>query len=248
MLPDQFAPDPTSGGSSSDTTTDGATGAGPHRSGDPIYGLAIIDLLGVLAYGKLMTYRIMSADTAAAPDLGLAADLASFAVAEFHHYESIVGRLTALGADPVSAMAPFRGAIDAYHDRTAAHTWLERLVKAYVGDGISSDFFGEMGALLDPRSRYLVELVVESRAKEQFVVAVVRDAIRHDRRVADRLALWARRLVGEAITQAQTVAADRDALAGLIVGRGADLGEIGRILSRLTDAHTTRMERLGLSA
>jgi tRNA-(MS[2]IO[6]A)-hydroxylase (MiaE)-like len=58
--------------------------------------------------------------------------------------------------------------------------------------------------------------------------------------------------VGEALSQAQRVAADRDALASLLVGSpgraGADLAELMRMFGRLTQAHSRRMELLGLSA
>ena len=85
-----------------------------------------------------------------------------------------------------------------------------------------------------------------------FAVEKVRAAIEADPTVAGRLALWGRRLVGEALSQAQRVAAEREAMSTLLVGGadrpGADLAEIGRMLSRLTDAHTRRMESLGLAA
>jgi hypothetical protein len=48
------------------------------------------------------------------------------------------------------------------------------------------------------------------------------------------------------------VAADREALASLLVGSvdrpGADLAELVRMFSRLTEAHSRRMGQLGLSA
>jgi hypothetical protein len=73
--------------------------------------------------------------------------------------------------------------------------------------------------------------------------------------VAGRLALWGRRLVGEMLSQAQRVAAERDALSRMLVGDleteglpGFDLAEVGRMFARLTEAHTRRMQALGLSA
>jgi hypothetical protein len=65
--------------------------------------------------------------------------------------------------------------------------------------------------------------------------------------VAGRLALWARRLVGEALTQAQRVGVDRDALTGLLVGVG-DLDALAAIFNRIMAAHGRRMAALGLSA
>ena len=81
----------------------------------------------------------------------------------------------------------------------------------------------------------------------EFAVDRVRAAIAADPIVAGRLALWARRLVGEALTQAQRVALDRPALAGMFAGMG-DLAEVAELFQRLTDAHSARMTRLGLSS
>ena len=67
-------------------------------------------------------------------------------------------------------------------------------------------------------------------------------------RVAGRLALWARRLVGEALGQAQRVAAERESLARLLVGDAASqLGDVGRMFAALADAHAARMAALGLA-
>jgi hypothetical protein len=142
--------------------------------------------------------------------------------------------------------------VDAFHERTAPSDWLEGLVKAYVGDGIATDFYREVSAYVDPSTRELVHRVLEDTGHAEFVVATVRAAIEADPRVSGRLALWGRRLVGEALSQAQRVAADRDALAAVLVGgvdgSGADLAEIGRMFARLTENHTRRMGRLGLTA
>jgi hypothetical protein len=59
--------------------------------------------------------------------------------------------------------------------------------------------------------------------------------------------------MGEALSQAQRVAAERDALAGLVAGSGAggggmDLVELGRMFTRITEQHTKRMAALGLAA
>jgi hypothetical protein len=54
--------------------------------------------------------------------------------------------------------------------------------------------------------------------------------------------------VGEALGQAQRVAAEREPLARLLVGGDADqLGDIGRMFARLTDQHAARMAALGLA-
>ncbi len=145
-------------------------------------------------------------------------------------------------------MQPFVAAVDAFHARTAPADWLEGLVKAYVGDGIAADFYRAVAEVLDPDTRALVRTVLADTGKTEFVVARVREAIQADPRVAGRLGLWARRLVGEALGQAQRVAADREPLARLLVGETSrQLGDIGRMFAQLTDAQAERMAALGLA-
>ena len=219
---------------------------------DPGYRAAVVDLLGALAYGELTAFSRLAADAELAPTLPDKASLGRLAVAEFHHFELLVARLKEMDADPKEAMTPFVEPVDGFHDRTRPSSWLEGLVKAYVGDGIATDFYREISAYLDPDTRALVETVLQDMGGSEFVVKSVTEAIAAEPAVAGRLALWGRRLVGEALSQAQRVAAERDALAGILVGTtdrpGADLAEIGRMFARLTDAHTRRMGRLGLSA
>lgn len=211
---------------------------------------ALADLLGALAYAELTACLQMSVDAARAPVIRVQVALAGMATVEFGHFERIAARLTALGHDPAEAMEPFVSAIGSYHDRTAPSDWLEGLVKAYVGDGIARDFYREIAVHLDPEDRELVEAVLTDGGQGALVVESVTKAIAEDPVVAGRLALWGRRLVGEAIAQAQHVAVERDALAGLIVGggpgSGLDLAELGRMITRLTEAHVARMKRLGL--
>jgi hypothetical protein len=217
-----------------------------------VYRDAVVDLLGALAYGELTGFSRLAADADLAPTLEAKAALARLAVAEFSHFELLRRRLEEMGADAQQAMQPFVAAVDAFHDRTAPSTWLEGLVKAYVGDGIASDFYREISAYLDERTHGLVTTVLTDAGQADFVVREVRAAIEADPRVSGRLALWGRRLVGEALSQAQRVAADRDELASLLVGSvdrpGADLAELVRMFGRLTEAHSARMSRLGLSA
>jgi len=205
--------------------------------------------IGLLAYALLVAFFRLVEDAALAESLADKAALAQMAVAEFSHFRLLRDRIQELDVDPDEAMRPFVAAIDEFHARTAPSDWLESLVKAYVGDGIAADFYRTVAELLDPQTRDLVLEVLKDTGHAGFAVARVRKAIEADPRVAGRLALWARRLVGEALGQAQRVAAEREALAGLLAGgEVSQLGEIGRMFAQLTDAHARRMAALGLTA
>jgi hypothetical protein len=222
------------------------------------YETAVVDLLGLVAYGELTAFERLAADAGLAPTLDGKAQLAAMATAEFGHFRLVTGRLAELGAVPNEAMAPFRPAIDAFHEHTRPADWLEGLVKAYIGDALAADFHRESARWLDAESRTVVEAVLQDMGHAAFVEEQVRAATAADPRVAGRLALWGRRIMGEALTQAQQVALHREALAALLTGgleipesAGAsvgDLAEVGKMLNRLTTAHGKRMAALGLSA
>jgi hypothetical protein len=222
----------------SDTTTDGARAAANRE--------AVVELLGALAYGELTAFERLAGDSALAPTVTDKALLAEMAVAEFAHYQRLAERLAGMGVDPEEAMAPFVDALDDFHEQTAPSDWYEGLIKAYVGDGLAADFYREVAQVLDPGTRDFVLDVLADTGHSSFAVDRVRAAIDADPAIAGRLALWARRLVGEALMQAQKVAVRRDALANLIVESG-DLAEIGRMFARITDRHSERMSALGLS-
>jgi hypothetical protein len=217
---------------------------------DPVYAAAVLDLLGALAYGELMAFDRLAEDSRMAPTMEDKAALAAMASAEFGHFGALRDRLTHLGADPFAAMEPFRIPIDAFHSHTRPADWLEGLIKAYVGDGLAADFYREVAAYVDAETRAFVLQTLEDTGHSEFAVDRVRKAIELDPRLAGRLALWARRLLGEALSQAQRVAAERDALTALLAGGvdrpGMDLAAIGRMFTRLTENHVERMSRLGL--
>jgi tRNA-(MS[2]IO[6]A)-hydroxylase (MiaE)-like len=229
-------------------TVDEATGAEP-TSGSGADRDALTDLFGLLSYAELTACLRMASDAQRVPDLDVQISMARMSSLEAAHFELLAARLTELGADPAEAMRPFVPAISAFHDRTRPRDWLEGLVKAYVGDGIARDFYREIGTRLPAEDQQLVHRVLADAGQDDFIVEVVRRARTEEPAVGGRLALWARRLVGEAIAQAQYVAVEREGLARLVVGGegGLDLAELSRLFTRLTEAHVARMQRMGLS-
>jgi hypothetical protein len=219
---------------------------------DADYRQGAVDLLGILAYGALAAFERLAEDARQSPSVADKIHAASMAALQVAHFDRVADRLAELHVDVLEAMKPFYAAFDAFHSYTKPKTWLEGLLWAYVGNGFAADFYREVAAFVDAETRALVHQVLADEAHADFVVEKVRSAIAADPRIAGRLALWGRRLVGEALSQAQRVAADRDALTSLLTGTvdrpGMDLAAISRMFSRLVENHTKRMAKLGLQA
>lgn len=219
---------------------------------DPGYRAAVVDLLGAIAYGEISAFERLAEDAKLAPTLGDKLALGKMATAQFTHVEPLIARIAELGSEPMVAMAPFQKPFDAFHTKTAPSNWLEGLVKAFVGEGLTADFYREVAAFLDADTRNLIVTSLADTGHAGFVVERVGQAIAEDHRVAGPLALWGRRLMGEALSQAQRVAAERDSLAALLAGGvdrpGLDLVALGRMFNRLTENHAARMAELGLAS
>ena len=217
---------------------------------DPAYRAAAIDLLAAITYGELSAFERLIDDAKLAPRLSDKIALERMAAAQFAVIDPLLERIRELGAEPTEALAPFKPAFDSFHAQTAPSDFEEGLVKAFVGDALAADFYREIAALLDADTGALVRETLQREGQTDFIVARVREAIDEDPKIAGRLALWARRLMGEALAQAQHVAAERDALTGLLTSTadrpGLDLASIGAMFTRMTELHKARMEALGL--
>ena len=167
-----------------------------------------------------------------APDLNGWINMASMAAAEMGHYELLRDALAARGVDVVPAMSQYISALENYHQLTMPSTWLEAMVKTYVADALAADFYREIVDMLPDEVAGVVRAVLAETAHSQFVVAEVRDAVGASDMQRSRLVLWSRRLLGEAITHAQYVLAERDELVDLMVSGADGLGRMAEVFER----------------
>ncbi|OBK11861.1 ferritin-like fold-containing protein [Mycobacterium asiaticum] len=236
---------PSSGPSSADSAADQEADSPRLRLSADHPG--VNEFFALLAYGEVAAFYRLTDEARMAPDLRGRISMASMAAAEMGHYELLRDALQSRGVDVVPAMSKYVSALENYHRLTTPSTWLEALVKTYVGDALAADLYLELAGGLPDEVADVVREALSETGHSQFVVAEVRAAVTSSGRQRSRLALWSRRLLGEAITQAQFLLADHDELVDLVVAGTGGLGQLSAFFERLQKTHDDRMRELGLS-
>lgn len=219
----------------------------PTMTGVAVEHPGVNQLFALLAYGEVVAFYRLTDEARMAPNLAGRINMASMAAAEMNHYEMLRDALAKRGVDIVAEMTKYASALENYHRLTMPSTWLEALVKTYIGDALAADFYLEIADALPGEAADVVRAVLSETGHSQFVVAEVKAAVTASDKQRHRLALWSRRLLGEAITQAQYVLAEHDELVDFVVSSGEGLGRLAEFFGRLQNTHNARVRELGLA-
>lgn len=218
-----------------------------------------LTLLGLVGQLELIAFTRLAADSALAPTLEPQLRLAHFAAGAVGRLDRIFDRIRELGGTPQDEIARFSRVMDDFDLRTPSSNWTERLLKAYVGYGVADDFCKAAAAGLDDATCALVMETLDGTSHAELVVGELAEASKDDAVLTSRLALWGRRMVGEALGVVQSLVQSQPGLARLVAdgeaapadaanGGTHHLDAAARLFGRLTAEHTRRMERLGLAA
>ena len=137
-------------------------------------------------------------------------------------------------------MEPHIAAIDEFRARTEGTDWYEAILANYVAAGLLNDVFVRLAAGLQADHHKRIVAVLKAHDDAPLVVQELSAAIEADPRLASRLALWGRRLVGDTLLVA------RAAVSASHVS--ADDECLEPVFTELIAAHTRRMDALGLTA
>lgn len=146
--------------------------------------------------------------------------------------------------EPEDALRPFTDSAREFSNHISGADWYEELLAIHVVSGLLEDFFVAIvpGLPADDQDAMLRALRGESAHPQ--LVKLLQAAIEQTPRLSDRLAVWGRRLVGDALLQMY-----------LAVNGPDDSGRAVPSQPRLEPAfndivasHTRRMDELGLTA
>lgn len=198
-------------------------------------------LYGLLACVRLTAFEQRAADAGRAASYEDKVVLAGLATRAFAQFERLRDRLMEAGADPYEAMRPYQDAITAFHRHTRPEDAMEALTKVYVADSILADLYREAVDKADPGTRAVVHESLADSGHAEILTERLRAAAENDSRLASRLGLWARRLVGEALSQAHALAEGHPEV-------GALFGEedVATMFGRIVDRHQARMRAVDL--
>lgn len=217
----------------------------PTTSIDPDDG-AIAKLFAVLLAGEYAAFYRLIDESSMAPDVASGIAIARMAASEIGHFELLSEQVTKRGLDPAQSVTAYRGVFDQYHQATTPKTWLEALVKAYIGDGLAADFYNELAAMLPAEAQAVVADVMAETGSSEFARAHVTAAIAADPTLRSPLTLWGRRLLGEAVTHAQWVLAAEDEVMDLLFASASSLNGVADFFESVAQRHAERMSDLGL--
>jgi hypothetical protein len=198
--------------------------------------------LGQAAYLTLVLFENLGLAVQSAPTTAAKTALGAAAAQLLEAHEGLVAELRGLGADPVAAMDPFRAALDEYRARVHGADWAETLVTCYLTTGFLADLFTGLAAGLPGGLAERVARLLDVDPGERVLEAQLREVIQRSPRIASRLAMWGRRLIGD------TMLVARSALALDVAAETVEADRIEPAFAELIGAHTRRMDALGLTA
>jgi len=201
--------------------------------------VALVQVLGAVAYGEWKAYEGAKADADAATDEATRRRHRKVAAEELRHHKGFVARLVALGADPERAMKPFRVPLDRYHEHTSDDP-VEAAVFGYLGEGIADDLLQWLHKVADPETAAFIDTVIADEvAHEAAAAADLRDALASEPDGRRRGARAARHMVVHLLWSGRRGAAPLAAFIRL--GRPHEL--VGALLS----GQARRMSAAGLT-
>jgi hypothetical protein len=200
-----------------------------------------VPFLGQAAYIQLEFFEGLAKAVATAPTLPSKEGLSAAAGVALRKHHALIAEIRRLEVEPDDVMAPFAPATDRFRQATAGADWYELLLGIHLTAGMLDSFFSRLAEGLPADLGARVRAILDEEGAAVVLESELRSAIQGQPRLADRLALWGRSLVGDTLLIARSAlrASDASARAG---------EQVEPVFTELIADHTRRMDALGLTA
>ena len=201
----------------------------------------LLHFLGQASYLQLTLFENLSKAVANAPTTDSKESLSRVASLSLAKHHALTAQIERQGNPPGAVMEPFTAAIDTFQRSTQGADWFETVLVCYLTAGFLDDFYVRLAAGLPGDYAEKVRSALEADSGSNRLADELRRGIEANPRLASRLAMWGRRLVGDTMLVAR---------AGLATSANHDSDEarIEPVFTELIAAHTRRMDALGLTA
>ncbi len=202
------------------------------------------DLMGFLgrsAYVQLMLFENLSRAISTAPSTSGKTALGRAAELSLAKHRRLVDEIARAGKDPAEVMQPFTRDIDDFERDTRGGDWFETVMTCYLTAGFLDDFFARLARGFGDDTAKRIGGVFTSESGESLLAGLLMAAIDENERLAPRLAMWGRRLVGDTMLVARSALRYTE-------DHKSDEARIEPVFTELIAAHTRRMDALGLTA
>lgn len=201
----------------------------------------ILPFLGLTAYLRLEIYEASARAVSGAPTLKAKDVLARVAGVALSKHQRLTEEIRRRGHEPEQLMEPYTKVIDRYIERIDVPDWHQHVLSLYLVSGLFDDFFASLAeGLKDGFASEAIAILADNAGRSE-VRDLLAAEIADDPALANRLALWGRRLVGD------TLLVTRHVLS-LSEGRAFVASEVEPVITELIADHIRRMDGLGLTA
>jgi hypothetical protein len=197
--------------------------------------------MAALSCGEQLARRRAEENVALAPDSRTRRHQEHVAAQERENASLLRARLAEVASKDLEES--FRPFLDSFFDHTVPADWLEAQTWHYIGDALVRDFADAVIPALDRVSAEVTRRALAERdEQESFALDEVSRLVGDNPATAERVASYARRVIGEALTQTRRALNETGALKSLL---GSEEGE-KRVLLNLLQRHRERLDRLGI--
>lgn len=200
-----------------------------------------LEFLGRAAYVQLTLFENLSLAISSAPTTAAKAAIGAAAEGSIARHRALAAEIEKLGSSVADAMDAYTGPIDEFERVTRGSDWFEQITTCYLTTGFLDDFFARLAPGLPSALAERVEAIFAAPTAEAVLADQLEQAITANPRLASRLAMWGRRLVGDTMLVCRTALHFTE-------DQRSDEARVEPVFSELIAAHTRRMDALGLTA